>query len=256
MAIWLTASWEAVAVLGFVGLVARDRRAWRAHPACQAAGALLLWVGMQPSLDAVARQSLWLHSLQSACIHHAAPMLLALACGRAAPRRGATVARRRASPLAATVLALAFAGMSGLWMLPSLHVRLMEDAQFYSAMKWGMALTGLLWCRVMVAFAGDPGIGPARYWAFSLGAAAPQVAVGIVLVVSLPLYPMICSASSVPVLDPVGDQRWSGVLMACSALASAMADGWRRHELRRDGVRPNSFLYSLPKWLEWEKPHR
>lgn len=229
--------WELVAVLGFVGLVTANRGMWRTHPVCSGAAALLLLVGLHPWLDVVARQSIWLHSLQSALVHHAAPLFLVLACDGLPKRRRTMTSHLLASPLSAWAVVLAFAGMSAFWMLPALHLRLMEDAQFYSAMKWGMALSGLLLCHVAAQRGRDPATGDATYWLFNLAVALPQAAIGGLLMASPPLYPMVCTAAVAALgLDARDDQRRGGAVLLASALLFLAAEAWRRYRIRYPGA--------------------
>jgi len=228
-------SCESLLVLGFTALLAGDKAAWRTHPWLMGSVVLAYLIGLQPGLDAAARHSVALHSLQSALIHHVAPLLLLLAGAKLAwwSRHWLPMAQRlQASPWCVAAVALSFALMSVLWVLPGLHLRLMADAGFYDAMKWGMALTGVLLCGAMAP--GRP------RWALGLrlAVALPQAASGLYLMGVPPRYLMpFCTEAGAgwsgtllhwaAGLDPRLDQYWGGALLLLSAVAFVAADALR-----------------------------
>jgi hypothetical protein len=137
-----------------------------------------LITGMQPALDLAARHSVWLHCLQSALIHHLAPILLLFAVAREPVSQARFVGGRRGLRVWVVV---AFGAMSGVWMLPQLHQRLMDDATLYALMKWGMAVSGLWLCRVMGRYCHSAHIPSYKQWSFSVAVALPQLLVGLML---------------------------------------------------------------------------
>lgn len=206
---------------------------------------LVFLVGMSPALDSIARHSIWLHSLQSALIHHVGPLLLVLACVTLPCHltdKSPLLTRYLGSPLCAWTVLLSFAGMSWMWMLPELHLRLMEDADLYRMMKWGMAISGVLLCYVTSSLYLKAG-NPTRYWVFSLGVALPQIAIGLFLIASPPLYPMpehlLAHAPNTLQtwamgLDASTDQIWGGMLLLSSALLFLAVDATRRYTRNSD----------------------
>lgn len=208
--------WELLLIVALVGSIMADRQAWQKHPVLTASAGLLFFAGMYPGLDAVARHSVWLHSLQSLMIHHLGPLLMLFAGIN--PCRIIPGSSRVFGSTPATILVLfSFTGMTLLWLSPDLHVTLMESAGLYSLMKWGMALSGILLCNVVAGQNNAVSRDILRGVAFNIAIAAPQTAAGIYLMTSPPLYPMPgCITPPVnwpPLLDAVPDQRLGGGLL-------------------------------------------
>lgn len=210
----IAAEWAGLLVLLFWVLRSAPAGALRIGPTLGAA--LLLVIGMAPQLDDYARHSVLLHALQSGVIHQIVPVILAVL----GFRPGARIFARLGSEAAGRVvvaLGLGHVVMAFLWVWPPLHLPLMQSAVLYSAMKWAMALTGLLfWCAI------PAGIGRGIP---VLLAALPQAAAGLLLVISPPLYPMICvtiPGSSLPLdwvlaLEATSDQTAGGVVLLSTA---------------------------------------
>lgn len=238
-ALTLTAHpWENLVVLLFVALVCGDRHARRRHPLLLYAAALAWLAGLLPLADEMARRSLLLHSLQSTLLHHLAPLLLLLAGARLPRRLHAVLQRHLDGAGGAAVLVLAFAAMGLAWMLPALHLPLMTSPALYSAMKWGMALSGLLLCQVLAGrwlAIGARG-GMACHAALAGLLALPQLLIGgLVMFANEPLYPMPdcgplpfivpqAAARWLQGLDPWRDQWWAGLLLVLSALSFLVGD--------------------------------
>ncbi|MGF6513046.1 hypothetical protein ABH912_000512 [Pseudomonas sp. BT76 TE3572] len=222
---WAWLEW--VAIAGFVCWSSGGPKGCKRQPLLLGGAALVFLLGMQPALDAVARQSVWLHCLQSALIHHLAPILLLFAVAR----EPAAPARFRKEGWGARIgVIIVFSAMSGVWMLPQMHQRLMDDATLYALMKWAMAISGLWLCRVMGRYCRSADVPLHKQWTFSLAVAValPQMLVGVLLVFSPPLYPMpghsMTSMHGAEDLSVQLDQLLGGVLMCLSALLLLWAD--------------------------------
>jgi len=249
---WAWLEW--VAIAGFVWWTSGGPKGWKRKPLLLGGAALVFLLGMQPALDAVARQSVWLHCLQSALIHHLAPILLLFAVARepAAPARF-----RKGGGGARIGGVIAFSAMSGVWMLPQLHQRLMDDAVLYALMKWAMAISGLWLCRVMGRCCRSADVPLHQRWTFNLAVALPQMLVGVLLVFSPPLYPMpghsMTHMHGAESLSAQLDQLLGGVLMCLSALLLLWADRVMQRQPHplidgfAEGEYPNRRLYS---WLK------
>jgi hypothetical protein len=179
--------------------------------------ALVLAIGMAPPLDEIARQSVLLHALQSGLIHQIAPVILAVLGFRPGARVLARLGPYAAGRVVAA-LGLGHVVMALLWVWPPLHLPLMQSALLYSAMKWAMALTGLMfWCAIPAPVGRSIPV---------LLTALPQAAVGLLLVVLPPLYPMICATmpNTIPpldwvlALDATSDQAAGGAVLLLAAL--------------------------------------
>lgn len=126
-------------------------------------------------------------------------------------------------------MVIAFSAMSGVWMLPQLHQRLMDDATFYALMKWAMAVSGRWLCRVMGRYCRRADVPLHKQRMFSLAEVAlSQILVGASLVFSPPLYPMhghsMTHMHGGEGLSAQLDQLLGGVLMCLSALLLLWVD--------------------------------
>ena len=106
---------------------------------------ILFLLGMIPWLDVMARDSIWLHSIQSVMVHHMAPLLWIMSL-----RHTAASSSTQAPGWKITLFLTSFALLTWTWMLPSIHPLLMQSALIYSVMKWLMALSGLALCLTML----------------------------------------------------------------------------------------------------------
>ena len=216
---------ELLPIAVFVCWVSGGPKGWKRQPLLLGGAALVFLLGMQPALDAAARHSVWLHCLQSALIHHLAPILLLFAVAREPASEAGFTKEGRAVRI---WVVIAFGAMTGVWMLPQLHQRLMDDATLYALMKWAMAVSGLWLCRVMGRYCQRADVPLRKQWSFSLGVALPQVLVGVMLLLSPPLYPM--HGHSMMHMHDVGnmsaqlDQFLGGALMCLSALLLLWVD--------------------------------
>ena len=236
---FLSWAWlELLPIAVFVCWVSGGPKGWKRQPLLLGGAALVFLLGMQPALDAAARHSVWLHCLQSALIHHLAPILLLFAVAREPASEAGFTKEGRAVRI---WVVIAFGAMSGVWMLPQLHQRLMDDATLYALMKWAMAVSGLWLCRVMGRYCQRADVPLRKQWSFSLGVALPQVLVGVMLLLSPPLYPM--HGHSMMHMHGVGnmsaqlDQFLGGALMFLSALLLLWAD---RVMHRKPGLTTNA----------------
>jgi drug/metabolite transporter superfamily protein YnfA len=209
------AEWTGVLVLLVWVLRSAPTGARRIGPTLGAA--LLLAIGMAPPLDDYARHSVLLHALQSALLHQIAPVILAVLGFRPGARVLARLGPKAAGRVVAA-LGLGHVVMALLWVWPPLHLPLMQSAFLYSAMKWAMALIGLLfWCAIPA---------PVGRRLPVLLTALPQAAVGTLLLVLPPLYPMICVTmpnALLPLdwmlaLDAASDQAAGGAVLLLAAL--------------------------------------
>lgn len=218
--------WELVPIGLFVLWVTQGPRGWKRTPLLSSAAVLVLVIGMLPAFDIAARQSVWLHCLQSALIHHVAPILLLLAAANQ-PARAVTVWDGRLMRL---LVVLGFGVMSGIWMLPQLHLRLMNDPDLYVLMKWAMALSGVFLCRFMARDCQHGDILPGRRLSFSLSVAVPQLLVGLALLIVPPLYVMPAhhmahmDGMMESAFSPQLDQSLGGLLLCMSAFLLLWAD--------------------------------
>ncbi|MFD0928431.1 cytochrome c oxidase assembly protein [Methylophilus glucosoxydans] len=221
-------SWELMAIAVFALLLINNRKACRASPGLMITAITTMVIGLMPQLDIVARHSVWLHCLQSALIHHVAPMLLLMAELKLPSKLNKPFAQILASPLASSLIMLSFLAMSVMWVWPELHIQLMHDGSLYRAMKWAMAISGVLLCYAAAILYQQGFISSLRFWVFHLAITVPQVLVGILLMMAAPLYPMPQCLSKTnglvgvliklgQSLGPRADQALGGALLLISA---------------------------------------
>jgi hypothetical protein len=212
--------WELVPIGLFALWVTQGPHAWEREPILSSAAVLVIVIGMLPAFDIAARHSVWLHCLQSALIHHVAPILMLLASANQPPLRDAANWDGRLMRL---LVVIGFGVMSGIWMLPQLHLRLMEDPDLYVLMKWAMALSGVFLCKLMARDYQSGDILRSRRLSFSLSVAIPQLLVGLALLISSPLYAMPAhdmahmNGMMDRAMNPRLDQSLGGLLLCMSA---------------------------------------
>lgn len=219
--------WELVPIGMFVFWVTEGPRGWKREPMLSSAAVLVLVIGMLPVFDIAARHSVWLHCLQSALIHHVAPILLLLLSANQPALRAAAGWDGRLMRL---LIVIGFGVMSGIWMLPQLHLRLMEGPDLYVLMKWAMALSGVFLCRFMARDYQSGDVLRGRRLSFSLSVAVPQLLVGLALLISSPLYVMPAQemvnmeGMMESALSPRLDQSLGGLLLCMSAFLLLWVD--------------------------------
>lgn len=180
---------ELVLIVLCIGFWLFKSKLWQKHPYLTFSTAALFFISMHPLTDSIARHYVWLHCLQSSVIHHLIPLVLLVSQFKASATITQQVAPKNATVLVITSI-VSFNLMSLIWVLPSLHLRLMHDNLLYSSMKWAMALTGILLCQSMLLFKQQRHIAHLNYNQFNLLMLLPQAIIGIWLMLSLPLYAM------------------------------------------------------------------
>ncbi len=209
---------------------------WKSHKFTLSLTAIIFFVSMHPMVDSLARHSIWLHCLQSSLVHHLVPLALLFSI--------TITNNKNAQPKVYTTGLIIFSIitfnlMSLMWVLPSLHMQLMENGLLYSAMKWAMALTGILLCKAMLSFNHSSQIAGLNYKQFSILMLAPQMLIGLTLMLLPPLYPMpedmmlhlaqtVPLAQYLPHLSESMDQILGGLLLLIATLIFLVIDLKRR----------------------------
>lgn len=233
----LSNSIELVLIVLFIVFFILKRQKWQQHPFTLSLTALLFLISMHPLTDSIARHSVWLHCLQSSLIHHLIPFALLVTL----PPNVTTYPSQPSATTARLLIfsIVAFNLMSFMWILPALHLRLMQDALLYSAMKWGMALTGILLCQTMQAFNHYKNIAGLNYQNFNLLMLVPQALIGLTLMLLPPLYAMPEAlmhhehmqmfAQLMPQLSEQHDQLVGGLILSMASFLFLLMDLKRRH---------------------------
>ncbi|MBN9578983.1 MAG: cytochrome c oxidase assembly protein [Alphaproteobacteria bacterium] len=190
-------------------------------------GVLSLYAMLQTHIDFYAQRVFFVHRAAHFVLHHAGAFLIALSWPGAALSAGMPRGLRPAllwRPLSRVVDVLQhpavapvlFVGLLYLWLLPSLHTRVMLDSNLYDLMNWSMTINGIMfWCLVL-----DPRPKPpARLSHLKRGLMIllielPQMALGAVLSLSrtnyYPVYDICGRVLDVPALS---DQHYGGLII-------------------------------------------
>ncbi|KAA8732448.1 hypothetical protein F4V57_10295 [Acinetobacter qingfengensis] len=227
---------EIIIIFIVIGVWMVRAKVWRQHPYIFVTITFLFVISMHPVTDSIARHSVWLHCLQSSLIHHLIPLLLLLS----QTPKATVISNRPASKTMVGLLIFSlvtFNLMTLMWLLPSLHVRLMQDALLYSMMKWAMVITGILLCKSMQLFNQNLYIARLNYNQFNALMLMPQVFIGIALMILPPLYAMPESImqhdahsiiSYLPQLSLQMDQVFGGLLLLLAIILFLLIDIKRR----------------------------
>lgn len=228
---------ETVLILLVIAFFILNKDAWQKHKILLGLTALVFFVSMHPLVDSIARHSVWLHCLQSSLIHHLLPLALLLT------QANKIMPSQMQANLKTTVLVIlslfTFNMMSLMWILPSLHMQLMENGVLYSAMKWGMAITGILLCKTMLSFNQYQRIAGLNYGQFTSLMLLPQALIGVALMILPPLYLMpeammqhlvhtVALAQYMPNLSEQFDQFLGGLFFVLASLMFILIDLKRR----------------------------
>ncbi len=145
---------------GLARLPREERPAlWRS--ASFVSGVLSIYVVLQTRLDYYALHMFFVHRAQHYVLHHSGAFLIAL--GASGPALWAGMPRFLHPVLASrpvkalvdfiqhpAVAPVLFVGLIYLWLVPSLHTRVMLDLRLYNLMNASMAINGIFfWCLVL-----------------------------------------------------------------------------------------------------------
>lgn len=214
------------------------RNQWQRHPFITSLTALFFFLSMNPITDSIARHSIWLHCLQSSFVHHLIPLTMLITIS---PQKSILSERPSIRTNHLTIVnIIAFNAMSLMWILPTLHLRLMQDALLYSAMKWAMVLTGVFLCSTIQAFNNYKIISGLTYQNFNLLVLLPQLIIGLALMILPPLYAMPSElmqhahfnslAQILPDLSEQHDQMIGGFILILASTLFVLLDSQRRHK--------------------------
>lgn len=223
------------------------QRGLLASPGLFFSASVLFIAGMLPALDNIGRFSLWLHSWQSVLIHHLAPLLWLASLRFSGGHRPA--------PSALTVLmlplVLLFSLLTWVWMLPSLHLYLMQDGAAYALMRWLMALSGISLCLLPLWL---PALSERWWLTVRLAAVVPLFSWGLMMLLQPALYRQAHDAAAhqqmlqaVPgwaALPVTADQQLGGMIFLSAAVVYWLADQLACRPRVSVGVSANRRRYS------------
>jgi len=202
-------------------------------------GVLVTYFVVQTRFDYMAQHMFFLNRAQHIVMHHLGPMLIVLGWPwatllRGMPRVAARLLTRAPVHRFLTIMrqpvlaALIFVGLIMLWLIPTVHFRVMITPLYYSLMNWSMVLDGIIfWSMVL-----DPrpkeqaGIGVFGRAITAILIIPPQILIGAIIVFSRhDLYDFYhWCGRFYPTIDPLTDQTLGGLIVWIpSAMASIMA---------------------------------
>jgi putative membrane protein len=213
---WLPPLFVVAAVL--YGLGARRRPPGIGRQGLFWSGFVLLWFGLQSGLDYFSEHAFFIHRLQHLILHHAAPMLIALAVplqtvGWQPPRW----LNRLNAPVIAPVL---FSALIVVWLIPPVHVAAMLNVHLYRLMNISIALNGLMfWAAVFNA-----PHRPITRVLMALAVTPVQIFTGLLLMsATRDLYPVYALCGRAAGLDALSDQRLGGLILWLPGVMMSLA---------------------------------
>ncbi|HEY1614579.1 MAG TPA: cytochrome c oxidase assembly protein [Rhizomicrobium sp.] len=198
---------------------------WRSI--CFVTGAVSLYVVLQTRIDYYAQHMFFVHRAQHFVLHHIGAFLVALGMPGQAILAGMPRFLRplvSSSPVRKTLNAVQhpaiapvlFVGLIYLWLIPSLHTRVMLDARLYALMNDSMVVDGILFWSLVLDSRPKP---PARIGsglrALMVIAVEPlQMVLGAVLSLSgTDYYPVYRICGRIWDIAALSDQHYGGLII-------------------------------------------
>lgn len=241
---------------GWSRLAAGARPAiWRA--ACFLVGVLSFYAVLQTHLDYLAQHMFFVHRWAHFVLHHAGAFLIALGASGSVLRAGtplflhpvldAKLVHRIVSFLQHPAIApFAFVGLLYFWLIPSIHTRVMLDANLYALMNWTMAINGVMFWSLVL----DPRPKPPARLSHLMRAAMiliielPQMVLGAILSLSTAdYYPVYEICGRIYAMTAQNDQHYGGLIIwlpgTLTSLAAMITVLWimRLNEEKTDPTR-------------------
>lgn len=199
--------------------------AWRTF--CYVFGVLLFWFSLQSRVDYYAQHMFFIHRAQHFVLHHLGAFFIALGFAGSVLFKGmpdflktvvrSTPVQRTMDFLQHPVIApTLFVGMIYFWLLPSLHTRVMLDANLYDVMNWTMGLNGVcFWALIL-----DPRPKPQARISYLMRmlliilVEPLQMVLGAVLSLSMTdFYPVYEICGRVIDISALTDQHYGGLII-------------------------------------------
>ena len=249
----LTLAWYS---RGWLRLSPDDRPAlWRS--ACFIAGVTSIYAVLQTHIDYFAQHMFFVHRWAHFVLHHAGAFFVALGAGGSVLRAGmppfllpfldARPVRRGIDVLQHPLVApLLFVGLLYFWLVPTIHTRVMLDANLYDLMNWSMALNGVMFWSLILDSRPKP---PARYShlvraLMILIIELPQIVLGAVLSLSMTdYYPVYEICGRIFAMTALSDMHYGGLIIwlpgTLTSLAAMIVVLWtmRLNEEKAEAVR-------------------
>ena len=190
-------------------------------------GVISLYVVLQTHIDYYAQHMFFIHRAQHFVLHHAGAFLIGLSAAGPAiwsgmpeflkPILGSRPVRATVDfikhPAVAPVL---FVGMIYLWLIPSIHTRVMLDVRLYNLMNWTMAVDGIFfWCLILDPRPRPPArIGSGLRALLVLAVEPFQMILGAILSLSMiDYYPVYKICGRIWDIAAISDQHYGGLII-------------------------------------------
>ena len=194
---------------------------------CFVVGVASFYIVLQTRIDYYAQHMFFVHRWAHFVLHHAGAFLIAMGmCGevlwagmpdflkpivKSRPVQGALSFLQH--PVMAPFL---FVGLLYFWLIPTIHTRVMLDANLYELMNWTMAVNGVMFWSLILDSRPKP---PARLShlmraALILVIELPQMVLGAILSLSThDFYPVYTICGRVLDMTALNDQHYGGLII-------------------------------------------
>ncbi|HKU64190.1 MAG TPA: cytochrome c oxidase assembly protein [Rhizomicrobium sp.] len=198
---------------------------WRSL--CFVLGLASFWIVLQTRIDYYAQHMFFVHRAAHFVLHHLGAFLIAL--GMSGPvlfagmpdfLKPLVTARAVQSVISflqhPVMAAFLFVGLLYFWLIPSLHTRVMLDANLYELMNWTMAINGVMFWALILDSRAKP---PARAShlmraALILVIELPQMVLGSILsLTERDIYPVYTICGRVLDMTALNDQHYGGLII-------------------------------------------
>jgi putative membrane protein len=190
-------------------------------------GLLSFYAVLQTHIDYLAQHMFFVHRWAHFVLHHAGAFLIALGASGPVLRAGmpsflirildAQPLRRIVDFLQHPAIApFLFVGLLYFWLIPTIHTRVMLDANLYDLMNWTMAVNGVMFWSLVLDSRSKP---PARYShlmraAMILIIELPQMVLGAILSLSMTdYYPVYEICGRILPMTALNDQHYGGLII-------------------------------------------
>ena len=198
---------------------------WRSI--CFVAGVLSFWIVLQTRIDYYAQHMFFVHRAAHFVLHHFGAFFIALGMSGPVlwagmpdflkPLVKARVVQATLSFLQNPVMApFLFIGLLYFWLIPSIHTRVMLDANLYEVMNWTMAINGVMFWTLILDSRAKP---PARLShlmraALILVIELPQMVLGAILsLTEHDMYSVYMICGRVLDMTALNDQHYGGLII-------------------------------------------
>ena len=191
------------------------------------AGVASFWIVLQTGIDYYAQHMFFVHRAAHFVLHHLGAFLIAM--GMSGPVLFAgmpdflkPVVRSRPVQAALDFLQhpvmapFLFVGLLYFWLIPSIHTRVMLDANLYEVMNWTMAVNGVMFWSLILDSRGKP---PARLsflirLLLIIVIELPQMVLGAILSLSEhDIYPVYTICGRVLDMTALNDPHYGGLII-------------------------------------------